>query len=852
LAKRKLPEPMSLTSYNQKRNFTNTPEPEGEKQSGKDDLTFVVQRHHASHLHYDFRLEMEGVLKSWAVPKGPSMIAGEKRLAVMVEDHPLDYGKFFGEIPKGNYGAGTVEIWDEGSYETIENVAAAELEKSLLAQLKKGDLKLRLNGHYLKGTFALVRMNDDSGKNWLLIKKEDDFSLEKFDINAFESLKNPKEKNRENIKPEKKKKLSPESDKLAAKQLAVSVAWKKLSQPMLALAKDEALHKTGWIFELKFDGYRAITKIERGMIEMVSRNGNSFNNSFVSLVNELKSATGDVILDGEVVIEDDTGISNFQLLQNFKTTQKGILKYYVFDILFVNGYVLTSMPLIQRKELLDSFFENNSFKNIHKSLVYKEEGEKLFVEVTNKGFEGIIAKDPQSIYQPGKRSESWLKIKKSRTIEAVIAGYSLPQNSRKYFGSLLLGIYDGTDLVYIGNCGTGFSDASLKEMHALFQTIKTDNCPFYKRPILSYSKGKPVWLKPELVCSVKFLDWTNDRNLRNPVFAGLREDKEVSEVKMEMENPESTIPANEKTKEKVITIGKIQIKCTNLTKIYWPEEGISKGELIDYYHSIGKWLLPYLKNRPLSLNRHPNGIYGESFYQKDMNPSQIPAWLKTEKIKSKSNDAGINYLICNNLATLIYMTNLGCIEINPWHSVILKPELPDYMILDLDPGNIDFIYVVKTALEIKNIFDQLEIKCFCKTSGATGLHIYIPLGAKYTYEESQIFGKLIATLTNERLPEITSLERTVSKRKDKIYLDFLQNKKGQTIAAPYSVRPRLHATVSTPLHWTEVNSDLHPENFHMNNTENRLTDVGDIWNGVLDKGINLSKVLLKIDSIHIK
>ena len=843
---------MSLTSYNQKRNFTNTPEPEGEKQSGKDDLTFVVQRHHASHLHYDFRLEMEGVLKSWAVPKGPSMIAGEKRLAVMVEDHPLDYGKFFGEIPKGNYGAGTVEIWDEGSYETIENVVAAELEKSLLAQLKKGDLKLRLNGHYLKGTFALVRMNDESGKNWLLIKKEDDFSLEKFDINAFESLKNPKEKNRENIKPEKKKKLSPESDKLAAKQLAVSVAWKKLSQPMLALAKDEALHKTGWIFELKFDGYRAITKIERGMIEMVSRNGNSFNNSFVSLVNELKSATGDVILDGEVVIEDDTGISNFQLLQNFKTTQKGILKYYVFDILFVNGYVLTSMPLIQRKELLDSFFENNSFKNIHKSLVYKEEGEKLFVEVTNKGFEGIIAKDPQSTYQPGKRSESWLKIKKSRTIEAVIAGYSLPQNSRKYFGSLLLGIYDGTDLVYIGNCGTGFSDASLKEMHALFQTIKTDNCPFYKRPILSYSKGKPVWLKPELVCSVKFLDWTNDRNLRNPVFAGLREDKEVSEVKMEMENPESTIPANEKTKEKVITIGKIQIKCTNLTKIYWPEEGISKGELIDYYHSIGKWLLPYLKNRPLSLNRHPNGIYGESFYQKDMNPSQIPAWLKTEKIKSKSNDAGINYLICNNLATLIYMTNLGCIEINPWHSVILKPELPDYMILDLDPGNIDFIYVVKTALEIKNIFDQLDIKCFCKTSGATGLHIYIPLGAKYTYEESQIFGKLIATLTNERLPEITSLERTVSKRKDKIYLDFLQNKKGQTIAAPYSVRPRLHATVSTPLHWTEVNSDLHPENFHMNNTENRLTNVGDIWNGVLDKGINLSKVLLKIDSIHIK
>lgn len=830
--------PLSL--YNKKRNFKNTPEPDdsGERVK-KSHLSFVVQRHQASHLHYDFRLEMEGVLKSWAVPKGPSMKIGEKRLAMMVEDHPLKYGKFFGEIPAGNYGAGIVEIWDNGTYRPMADVKSSEYEKILLEQLKKGDLKFILKGTHLNGAFALVRMhNTDKDNTWLLIKKNDEYGFHHYEIESHKPIKPFP------IKEEKEKKAQDSSEE-------INKAWTQLQKPMLATLTDGIKDNPDWIYEMKYDGYRAITQISDGKAEIQSRNGNSFNTQYKTIADELTTITDDVILDGEIIIEDEDGISDFQLLQNYTTTKKGVLRYYIFDILFLNGHRVTDLPLLQRKELLASFFSKYQFKNIIESDFITEKGEALFNKLSKAGYEGIIAKNGQSLYNPGKRSDAWLKVKSHMAQEALICGYTAPQNSRKYFGSLVLGMYENDKLIYIGNCGTGFTDATLKELHTQFSKLETKLCPFTAVPVLYGQKGKITWLEPELVGNITFSEWTEDKHMRHPVFAGLRIDKDSEEVVKEKVKSSDTGKAGSKNTEteKILKFGDKEVKCTNLAKVYWPEEGITKGDLIEYYQKISSYILPYLKNRPESLNRHPNGIKGQSFYQKDMDVHTLPSWAKTSSIYSESNHKDIDYLICNDLATLIYMANLGCIEINPWHSNFNNPEYPDYMILDLDPGEISFIDVVNTAQVIKGICDELEIPSYCKTSGATGLHIYIPLGGQYDYDIVKIFAELLAHVTHQRLPDTTSIERSTSKRKDKIYIDFLQNRKGQTIAAPYSVRPRPLATVSTPLLWEEVNHQLTPDMFTIYTIENRLEKVGDLWKAVLGKGINLQKVLAAIQKL---
>ncbi|MDZ4758793.1 MAG: DNA ligase D [Bacteroidota bacterium] len=830
---------MSLSLYKKKRNFANTPEPDAAKGVKKSTLSFVVQRHHASNLHYDFRLEMEGVLKSWAVPKGPSMVAGEKRLAVLVEDHPLPYGKFYGEIPKGNYGAGTVEIWDAGTYRTIEE--SSNEEKTLLAQLYKGDVKFIINGNYLQGEFALVRMNDGERKNWLLIKKKDGFAQNNFNIESLPPLKST---NKKKVKPGSKNIAVPKK----AQPLKEDPFPTEVIKPMLAKLGETVIDDTDWLYEVKYDGYRAIAKINNGKVEMFSRNGNNFTNTYQLLVSELATIQENIILDGEMVIENKKGVSDFQLLQNYSKTKQGVLKYYIFDLLYLNGHSTVSLTLKERKELLEMFFKNYNFKNIYNSAFQIGDGKTLFNKLSVKGYEGIIAKDPDSRYLLGRRSEAWLKIKVTMMQEVVICGYTLPQNSRKYFGSLILGLYDGKVLKYIGNCGTGFTEVSLKELHTFFEKLKTTECPFIIQPKLAGTKGKPVWLKPNLVCNVKFSEWTQNEHMRVPVFMGIRTDKKAEEVINE------TIKTTEKTnsqseKEKTIIIAGKKVKCTNITKVYWPEQGYTKGDLLNYYQTIYKYLLPYLKNRPQSLNRHPNGITGHNFYQKDMEVKQLPDWIKTVKLYSKSNNSYINYLLCNDAATLILMANMGCIEINPWHSTFMNVDEPDYMILDLDPGNISFVDVVDTALVIQEICTEIQIPSYCKTSGATGLHIYIPLGAKYNYAEVKIFAELLAVITHSRLPHTTSIERSVAKRPDKIYIDFLQNRKGQTIAAPYSIRPKNFATVSTPLLWKEVNHKLTPEKFTIKNTEKRLQKMGDLWQPVLKKGIILAKALKLIEKL---
>lgn len=856
---------MALNLYRKKRNFGETPEPSSGKEKSSAKLTFVVQRHDASHLHYDFRLEMEGVLKSWAVPKGPSMKAGERRLAVHVEDHPLAYGKFYGEIPEGNYGAGIVEIWDNGTYVPLEPEPSKSAEKLLLHQYYKGDLKFILKGKHLKGAFALVRMNDGTDKNWLLIKKSDEHAVKSYNIASIDPVKPFAKKTASKFgkksetsrKKESKASRDQESDtEPELPKTTIEKAWEKLKKPMLATLISRHENNPDWMYEPKYDGYRAVTKISKGKVEIVSRNGNPFNRQYQPLIPELEKFEDDIILDGEIVIEDKKGISNFQLLQNYTTTKKGVLRYYVFDILYLNGYPVTQLPFIQRRELLEAVFAKVKLTNVQPSPIVREDGKELMERLTKLGYEGIIAKESNSPYFPGLRSNSWLKLKTHQSLEAIICGYTAPQNSRKFFGSLILGTHDKGKLVYIGNCGTGFTEATLEELHEQFEQLKIPKSPFDVPPKMVGKKGKPTWIKPELVCNVEFANWTEDKHLRVPVFMGLREDKKESEV-MKDNDTKATIKAAKKNgsekkyeeNDVELTINGKKLKVTNRNKVYFPETGTTKGEIIDYYRKVSKWILPYLKNRPESLNRHPNGITKPGFYQKDMDTSQIPEWVRTEKQYSKSNEEYLDYLVCDNEATLVYMANLGCIEINPWHSTFDKPDNPDYMITDLDPGNIGFKEVVRTALKIRDIYTEIGIETFCKTSGATGLHVYIPLKKRYTYDEIKLFGELLATAVQQQLPDTTSIERTVSKRSDKIYIDFLQNRKGQTIAAAYSVRPKPGATVSTPLEWTEVNERLDPKDFTIDTIFDRLKEKGDLWKGVLGKGADIGKALIKLEKI---
>jgi bifunctional non-homologous end joining protein LigD len=825
---------LSLDVYKKKRDFKNTPEPQSAKTKGKKfRLTFVVQKHNATRLHYDFRLEMEGVLKSWAIPKGPSMIAGEKRLAIMVEDHPITYGRFYGGIPEGNYGAGTVEIWDKGTYNpTVDN---GDPQRNLLAMLEKGDIKFNLNGTYLKGQFALFQLKtSEKGNEWLLVKKADKFARDVFDIESIQPLKS--KKNTETLKAKIGSLTEPFPD--------------PLPQPMLATLVSEVKDNPAWIYEIKLDGYRMICSVRDGKVELVSRNGNSYTRQFGVLLDDLGKIEENIILDGELVAENLTGHSDFQLLHNYKNNRKAGLKYYVFDILYLNGHNIMSFPLLKRKELLDAFFNKYDFTKVLNLEYQTGNGIKLFQKLTLEGYEGIIAKNPGSPYISGKRSESWLKIKSSLKQEAVICGYTQPEGSRKYFGSIILGLYEGDSLKYIGNCGTGFSDSSLKELYSKFELLKSVECPFSKPHDLR-SKGEPVWIKPRLVAEIKFMEWTHEEIMRLPVFMGLRDDKYPEEVVNEMKifSEKEPVSITRYAKASTITLFGKNVRLTNLSKIYWTAEGYTKGDLISYYQNISRFILPYLKDRPQSLNRHPHGITGQSFYQKDIHPAQIPEWVKTVKMESKANPEGIEYLLCNDAATLIFMANLGCIEINPWHSTYRKPEFPTYMILDLDPGENTFLDVIDTALVIKELCDEIKIPCYSKTSGATGLHVYIPLGEKYDYVQVKIFAEILAILVHNRLPSKTSLERTVSKRRDKVYIDFLQNRKGQTIAAPYSVRPRNSATVSTPLNWKEVNQHLSPEMFTISSIEQRLNQTGDLWQPVLKQSISLSKVLKSIEKL---
>ena len=844
---------MSLSKYNQKRNFKQTEEPKGKIGKSDKDLIFVVQKHAASHLHYDFRLELDGVLKSWAVPKGPSMDPEVKRLAMMVEDHPYDYKDFEGSIPEGNYGAGNVIVWDNGTYTSADDTTSSA-RNTLKSDLNKGRLSFILKGKKLKGEFSLVKLKGKQENAWLLIKKSDKFASEEDILKKNKSVIS--NKTLESFEKSTEKEITPKKKQPAASKSkkTESISFVK---PMLATLTDEPFDNSDWVFENKYDGYRAISVINPDEVHLYSRNELSFDKSFEPIQKELqKISHHQAILDGEIVVENNSGEANFQLLQNYIKTGKGILKYYVFDLLNLDGFPTTDLPLLERKELLKILLEKHSLSNI----IYSEhtigDGVKQYELANKNNSEGIIAKKADSSYTVGRRSDQWLKIKIAQQEEAIIIGITTPKNSRQYFGALLLGQYYGKRLQYIGKCGTGFSQETLKDLYEKFKPHFINESPVVtKIPI----RDTIQWLKPKLVCQVKFTEWTEDLRLRHPVYLGLRMDKKATEVFLPSES--TTIPNKEimNTTEDIkpnktddnfdLKVNGKKLHLTNQNKIYFPKDGITKGEIVQYYNEVSDLILPYLKDRPQSMNRFPGGIEAPHFYQKDVDVDKIPSWLKTEKVYSESNDENLDYLICNDKQTLLYMANLGCIDINPWNSTTKHIENPDWLVIDIDPSKDKFEEVVETALTVKEVMDELETECYCKTSGASGLHVYIPLGAKYDYDSIKILAELIARQIQERLPQTTSLERSIKKRNNKIYVDYLQNRRGQTLAAPYSVRPVAGAQVSTPLEWSEVTNKLSPSQFTIKNALQRFEKKGDLWSPVLGKGANIKKIMKKLEEM---
>jgi len=822
----------TLDSYNKKRSFPKTPEPYGGKAgSGSRTAHFVVQKHHARRLHYDFRIEHDGVLKSWAVPKGPSMNPKDKRLAVMVEDHPLSYVNFEGRIPKGEYGAGEVIVWDRGVYVSDKTTDPKEGEKYVSKGLEKGELGIVLLGEKLKGAFTLVKMHGKEDNAWLLIKKNDEYTNTEDVTKDTRSVITGKTNEKVTKATQRAKQKSSVQRKEKGKD-----PMPHLIKPMLAKFVDGAFNRPQWLFEMKWDGYRAIAEVEDGNVRLYSRNGNSFVGTYTPIVEALEAIKGTCIIDGEIIALKD-GKPDFHALQQYKEI-KAPLQYAVFDLLYLNGKDLRDTPLSQRKKILREILPQE--ERILYSEHVEEHGTDMFETIVEQHLEGMIAKDGTSTYEEGVRSGAWLKIKSFHEQEAVIVGFTEPKGSRKKIGALVLGVYEGNTLTYIGHSGGGFTDAELIDLHTKLSRTKRKSSPLQEE-VPEHSKI--TWVTPRYVCVARFSEWTKDGRMRHPIYRGLRSDKSAKEVTKEL-------PTKENAKETLLTKHRVKgsVTITNREKVFWAEEGYTKGDVIDYYDRIADTLLPYLKDRPQNLHRHPNGIDGKSFFHKNIE-TDLPSFVETVEVWSESNKKNIRYIACNNKETLLYLANLGCIELNPWNSRVQSLDKPDYMILDLDPNGRSFDDLLRVANEVHDVLLQVSEEHYPKTSGKSGLHIVVPLGGRYLYDDVRNFAELIMRMVHARLPEITSVERNPKKRKGKIYLDYLQNRFGQTLACAYSLRPYPGATVSTPLEWSEVKKGLTPARFTIQTIQSRLKEKGDIWKPTLEHRVDLEEALRRLEGV---
>jgi bifunctional non-homologous end joining protein LigD len=930
--------------YNKKRNFVSTPEPKGTAKRSRVDNKgrFVVQKHDATRLHYDFRLEdkKEGVLKSWAVPKGISLDPKIKRLAVLTEDHPLDYLLFEGVIPEGNYGAGTVIVWDTGTYETEEDISE---------QFKRGKITFSLFGQKLSGKFKLIkiRSREEEENQWLLMKLTDESeSEEDLTINRPESVltgrtnddleignnEDKTDRSRTMIEKNTIKKQVNETQITNAINVGTVTAKQQKEEfparvkPMLSMLVDKPFDSKDWVFEVKWDGVRSILLFHKskGILELQSRNGKSITHRYPELIKALSfsmpsshysssviKCKESVVLDGEIVVLDKrNGIPSFQShqkrmnvdsIREIENLSKEIpATYYFFDILYLDEINLQGLPFLERRKILSQVIgkENALIKISH---FIEEKGQEVFDKTKSMGLEGLVAKHKSSKYVQGIRSRDWLKIKHIKAQDCVVIGYTRGEGNRgNYFGSLLLAAFDPKNgkFRFVGHTGSGFDFVQLDKVYKKLQTMQIDKQPIDYVP---YTNRDPIWIRPELVAEIKFSSWTEEKIMRAPIFLRFREDKVPKECIIEGERPiEKVLEKSVKEKEEQeqskeakedLIYEKVNAESayssfSNLDKVFWRKTSthpqLTKKDLIKYYDSISSYLLPHLKDRPLSLSRYPDGIKGKSFYHKNWDQENKPAFVQTAKVYSESREGNIiNYIICNNKETLLWLDNLGCIEMHPWYSRINDFELcqkrddmlyeekcglnfPDFIVFDLDPyiysgkeakgqepeyNHKGFRAAVEVAYLLKDLFDDLKIESFIKTSGKTGLHIFVPVTNLYTYEQTRSFAEVIGKLLLRRYPEKITMEWDTTKRKGKVFFDHNQNARGKTIASVFSARPTESATVSMPIRWDNLSSVLP--------TDYTILTVPDIlnkksanpWINMLEKKQDLNKILDNISQL---
>ena len=885
-----------LTEYRQKRRFNKTPEPPGDEPlapreqpgepaaarkqtrlpkpklpilegpsetTGRTENTFVVQKHAATRLHYDFRLAIDGTLKSWPVPKGPSMNPGDKRLAVQTEDHPLDYADFEGKIPEGNYGAGTVMVWDRGTFIT-------EGPGTPLEQLRRGEIKFHLNGEKLRGSFVLVKLkNSAKGNDWLMIKHKDAASDSNWDVDQHDGSVLTG-RTLEEIKEEQPPKRSPWPIHATEVHGGKRAPMPSKSEPMLATLTDRPFSGSDWLFEIKWDGVRALTWIKDGKLTMRSRNAIEITGrypEFAGLPQAL--AAREVILDGELVALDSRGHSDFGLLQqrmHVRAPAPALVSkvpaiYFLFDLLYCDGYDLRDVPLLERKQLLQRLLHaNDRFRFSDHQIEF---GKELFELARQRELEGIVAKRIDSRYVSD-RSASWAKIKVTQTLDAVVGGWTAARNAGIPFGSILLGLYDKQTLRFIGHAGSGFDTHLYNEIAPQLKALEISKSPFDKVP---ETNEKAFWATPKLVARVKFSGWTQEHALRHPVFQGLREDIRPEDCRWETEAapaPSAVVvraPAvvgNVITKREQIEaelfkgradtllceIDGKRLRFPNLNKVFFPESGYTKRNLLAYYYRIADHILPFLKGRPLVLRRYPDGIKGQAFFQKDLREG-LPDWFKVVPVPSEEKGQDIHYATADDLASLLFLTGLGCIDHNAWSSRYDDLEHPDYFFFDLDPSDgTEFSVGVTIARALCRKLAELKLEAFLKTSGATGIHIYIPVEPQYTYEQLRTFAEIVARMVAAEHANLVTHERMVAKRPaGRILIDVQQNAMGRPLAAPYSVRAFPKAPVSAPLLTRELRDNLLPETLNIKTIFTRLEKLGDLWAGFFARRQTLEPAL---------
>jgi bifunctional non-homologous end joining protein LigD len=722
-------------------------------------------------LHYDFRLERNGALASWAVPKGVPLRRGERHLAVHVEDHPLEYADFEGTIPAGEYGAGTVEIWDRGVYQLLE-------------EKRDGGLTVRLHGHRLEGVWTLVPAHlDGDPKNWLLLRKD------------------------------------------AADERGVRYT------PMLATRSETLPSGDGWVFEPKWDGYRAIVTVSGGEVTLTSRNGNDLSERFreVARVAALGIGASDAVLDGEICALDAQGRSRFSLLQEGAGTPALV----VFDLLELNSEPLLETPLRERRKLLEDIVRPHGQVLVSPQF---DDGDALLVAARAQELEGVVAKRLASRYQPGRRSADWHKMKLRQTQEVVVVGYTRGQGRRAGgLGALVVAVHDAGGLRWAGNVGTGFGDAEIERLRTLLKPLERETPALVEVPKMPrVRRGDVVWVEPRLVAEVEFAEWTREGRLRAPVYVRVREDKAAPDVRRQR----APVPA-------VLKRGRRELRLSNLDKPFWPEEGVTKGDLIAYYRDVGTVLVPHLRDRPFTMKRYPDGWRGKNFFQKQA-PPYMPEWIPRAPFPASTREGEkkvIDYALVNDELALLWMANMGCIDLHTWASRADRPEKPDWVMFDLDPSEgVGFEDVIEVARLVKQTLDLIELESFPKTSGSRGIHVLVPIARRHSFTDVREFAGIAAGALARAHPGLVTTEWAKQKRRG-VLVDANQNGPGKTNASVYSVRPRAGAPVSTPLRWDEVVPGLDPAAFTMDAVLDRVARDGDLFTGVLGGKQSLAKAL---------